>query len=71
MNDQDVVHMYRGLLPGHKKERKNATCSSMDGPRDRHMKRGQAEEDKHHKVSLNLKYDANEFTFQTETDSQT
>ena len=31
----------------------------------------QAEKDKYHKISLNLKYDANEYTFRTETDSQT
>ena len=36
MDKEDVVHIYNGLLLGHKKEWKNAICSSMDGARDYH-----------------------------------
>ena len=36
--DKDVVHIYNGLLLSHKKERSNAICSNMDGPRDYHAK---------------------------------
>ena len=30
------THTHRGLLLSHKKERNNAICSNMDGPRDCH-----------------------------------
>lgn len=57
--DPDVVHIYSGILPSHKTERKSAICTSMDGPRDCRTKRSRAEEDKYHTVSsLSLKYDA-------------
>ena len=31
-----VVHIHNGILLGHKKERKNAIYSNMDGHRDWH-----------------------------------
>ena len=34
MDEEDVVHMYNGILSSHKKELNNAICSNMDGPRD-------------------------------------
>ena len=36
MDKEDVVHMYNGILLSHKKERNNAICSDMDGPKDCH-----------------------------------
>ena len=33
---EDVVHIYYGILLGHKKEQKGAICREMDGPRDCH-----------------------------------
>ena len=36
MNEEDVVHIYSGILLSHKKEQNNATCSNVDGPRDCH-----------------------------------
>ena len=36
--DKDVLHIYNGIILGHKKEQNNAICSNMDGPRDYHTK---------------------------------
>ena len=36
--DKDVVHIHNGILLNHKKERNNAICSNLDGPRDYHTK---------------------------------
>ena len=36
MDKEDVVQIYNGILLSHKKERNNAICSDMDGPRDCH-----------------------------------
>ena len=38
MNQEDVTHVYNGILPSHKKESNNAICSNMDGPRNYHTK---------------------------------
>ena len=32
------THTHNGILPSHKKERKNAICSNMDTTRDYHTK---------------------------------
>ena len=37
MDEEDVVHIYNGILLSHKKWN-NAFCSNMDGPRDIHTK---------------------------------
>ena len=34
MNEKEGVHIYKGILFSHKKERKLAICDSMDGPRE-------------------------------------
>ena len=39
-DEEDVVHIYNGLLLNHKKEQNNAICSNMDGPGDCHTKWG-------------------------------
>ena len=33
---EDVIHIYSGILLGHKKEWNDATCGNMDEPRDCH-----------------------------------
>ena len=38
MDKEDVVYIYNGILPSHKKEWNNAICSNMDGPREYHAK---------------------------------
>ena len=38
MDEEDMVHIYSGILLGHLKEWNNAICSNMDGPRDYHTK---------------------------------
>ena len=45
----DVAHIYNGILVSHKKERKNAICINMDGPRDCHIK--QSKSDRERQVS--------------------
>ena len=50
--DKDVAHIYNGILLSHKKERNNAICSNMDGPRDYHTKWiSQPKKDKYHMTS--------------------
>ena len=36
LDEEDVVHIYDGILLSNKKEQNNAICSNMDGPRDCH-----------------------------------
>ena len=71
--DNVVGYIYNGILLSHKKERKNVICNNIDGPRDYHAKWSKCERDKYHDSTYtwNLKYDKNEFTYETETDSQT
>ena len=42
MDEEDVVHIYKGILLSIwnllLQEQNNATCSNMDGPRDDHTK---------------------------------
>ena len=33
MDNEDMVHIYNGVLLSHKKEQNNAICSTIDGPR--------------------------------------
>ena len=51
MDKKDVVHMYNGILLNHKKERKNAICSNMDGHRDCHTEWNKSEKDKYHMIT--------------------
>ena len=46
-----MVLTYNGTLPSYKKERKNAVCSNMDGPRDHLIilnEVSQTEKDRYH-----------------------
>ena len=40
MDKENIVHVYSGILLGHKKEWNNAICSYMKGPRDYHTRWG-------------------------------
>ena len=64
-----------GYNPVVKKEWNNAICSNMDEPRDYHTKRNKSERQKQIPYDItymwNLKYDTNEHSYETETNSQT
>ena len=46
--DKDVVHINNGMLFSHKKkERNNAICSAMNGPRDSHTQLSKSEKEKY------------------------
>ena len=65
MDKDDVVciYIYKGTLLSHKREQNNATCSSMDGPRDYHTKQSKSERERQMPYGItyvwNLKYDTN------------
>ena len=46
MDKEGMVHIYNGILLSHKKERNNAICSSVDGPRVYHTKCSKSDKDK-------------------------
>ena len=52
MKREDVVRIYSGVLLSSKKEWGNAICSSMDGPRDYHIKWSKSERDKYYTIPL-------------------
>jgi len=50
--DEDMVHIYNGILLSRKKEWNNAIYSNMDRPRDYHTTWSKSEKDEYHMVSL-------------------
>ena len=38
MDREDVIHVYHGILLGHKKVQNNAICDDMGGPREDYTK---------------------------------
>ena len=54
MDKEDVVHIYNGILLGHKKEQNNAICSNMDGPRDCHTKWSKSDTER--RISYDIAY---------------
>ena len=38
IDEEDIVHIYNGILLSHIKEWTNAICSNIGGPRDSHTK---------------------------------
>ena len=71
---EDVVWIYKGILPGHKKEWNDAICKNMNGPRDDQTKWSKSDKDKYDiAYTQNLKKKKwYKWTYlQTETDSQT
>ena len=72
--DKGVAYTDHGILLSHKKEQNNGNCSNIDWPRDYHTKWSKSEKENYNLIPLNmqnLKYDNNEQTHKTETDSQT
>ena len=71
-----MVHIYNGILLGHKKEQNNAICGNMDATRDYHTKWSKTRKTERqipHDITYmwNLKYDINEPIYKTETNSLT
>ena len=71
MDKEDVVYIYTmEYYSAIKKEWNNTICSNIDEPRDYHTKWS-----RHIPYDItymwNLKYDTNEFIYETETDSKT
>ena len=70
MDKEDVVHIYNGILLGHKKEWNNAICSNMDGPRDYHTKWNKSERERQIPYDItymwHLKYDTDELIYKTD-----
>ena len=52
MDEEDVVHIYNGILLSHKKEWNNIIFSNMDGHRDDHTKWSKTKKSKYHMISL-------------------
>ena len=46
MDKEDVVHMYNGILLGHRKEQNSTICRDVDGPRDCHTEWSETEREK-------------------------
>ena len=46
MDKEDLVHIYNGILLSLIKERNNASCSNINGPRDSHTEWSMSEKDK-------------------------
>ena len=74
MNKEDAVHIYNGILLSHKKGWNNVICSKLDGPRDYQIKWSMSDRERQKPYDItykwNLKYDTNELTYKTETNSQ-
>ena len=71
-----MVHIHSGILLSHKKEWNNVSCSNMDGSRNYHTslhKWSKSESGRQMSYDItyiwNLKYDTDELTYETETDS--
>ena len=75
MDEEDVIHIYNGILLSHKEEWNNAICSKMDGPRDYHTKWIKSDRERqivyYITYMCNLKYDTSELIGKAQTDSQT
>ena len=73
MDEEDMVHIYQRILHSHKKEQNNAIHSNMDAARNYHTK--SVRKKKANIINIpyicNLKYDTNEFIYETETESLT
>ena len=69
-----MVHIYIGILLGHKKEWNNVICNNMDRPGDCHTKWSQSDRERQICIITfmwNLKFYRNEPIYETETDSGT
>ena len=70
MDEEDVIHIYNGILLSHEKEWNNTICSNVDEARDRHTKWSKS--DRGRQISYdstymqNLKYDTYELIYKAE-----
>jgi len=69
-----VARTHSGILLSHRKEGNTAICSNRDGPRDEHTKWRKSDREGQTPYDItyvwNLKYDTDEPTYETETESQ-
>ena len=54
MGKENVVHIYNGILPSHKKEWNCAICRDLDGPRDCHTEWSKSAREK--QILYNITY---------------
>ena len=67
-----MVHIYNGIVLGHKKEQNNAICSNTDTTRDSHTKGSKSERQMPYITYMwNLECGRNQPSHKTETDSET
>ena len=52
-----MVHIYNGILLGHKKEWNNVICNNMDGPRDCHTEQSKSARER--QISYDITYVCN------------
>ena len=52
MGKEDIAYVYNGILLSGTKERNNAICNNVDGPRDYHTKWSKPKKEKYHMISL-------------------
>ena len=75
MDKEGVIHIYNGILLGHKEEWNNTICNNTDGPRDYHTMWRKSERERQILYDViymrNLKHDTNELICETETGSYT
>ena len=74
MDREDVIHVYHGILLGHKKVQNNAICDDMGGPREDYTKWSKPERERQMPCDItytwNPKYGTKELICETETDLQ-
>ena len=70
----DEIHTHDGILLSHKKWN-SAICRNINGPKDYYAKWSKSERERQTSSDIaymwNLKYDTNEYIYDTETDAQT
>ena len=76
MDEDEVVHIYNGILLSHKKEWHITVCGNVDGPKDYHTKWSKS--DRETEISYDISYmwnlkrnDTIELTFKAGTYSRT
>ena len=66
-----MVHIYNGILLSHRKERNNAICSNLDGPRDYHTKWSKSDRERQILYDITymwiLKTNTNESIYKTDS----
>ena len=71
---KDVVHVCKGILLSHKKERNDAICNDIDATGDYHTKCGKSERERQIPYDIacmwNLRHDTNKPIYKRETYSR-